>query len=137
MARDDLTSGSIILYPYLWKWQADRGESEGRKDRETVIATRFVIEGEELFALLPVTSQPPVKGSASYGLPALEVQRLQRGNPGRLWIILDEFNVDRAVGSFYITPDCKRGELSRAVYRRLYEAFLNAAPLAHRVNRTE
>lgn len=137
MARDDLTSGSVILYPYLWKWQADRGETEGRKDRETVIATRFDYQGEEMLALLPVTSKPPEGDVKAYELPALEVQRLQRGAPARLWIILDETNIDRAAGSYYITPDCKRGELSHAAYRAMYEAFLRAAARATRIKRTD
>lgn len=137
MARDDLCAGSIIFYPYLWKWQADRGETEGRKERETVIATNFRIANEDLLALLPVTSRAPEKGVAAYELPALEVQRLQRGAPGRPWIILNEMNIDRASGSFYITPDCKRGQLSRAAYRALYEAFVAALPRAARVRRSD
>ena len=27
-----LKKGNIIAFPYLWKWQAGRGETEGRKE---------------------------------------------------------------------------------------------------------
>jgi hypothetical protein len=123
MAHDDLIGGSVILYPYLWTRQADQGETVGRKERETVIATRFRIQEEDRLALLPITTQPPATDICAYELPALEVQRIARGAPRRLWVILDEFNTDRVAGSFYLTPDCKRGQLSRAAHRALYDAF--------------
>lgn len=135
MKHDDLQNGSVILYPYLWDWQRERGETEGRKDRETVIAARFDYRGEELLALLPVTSRPPGNGVDAYEIPALEVKRLQRGGATRLWVILSEFNVDAVDNSFYLTADCKVADLSRAVYRKLHEAFAAAAPTAKRVNR--
>jgi hypothetical protein len=137
MAYDDLVGGRIIFYPYLWKRQAERGETEGRKDRETVVAARFSLEGEDFLALLPITSKPPAKAVEAYELPALEVQRIERGASGRLWVILDEFNTDRVAGSFYLAPDCKRGQLSRAVHRALYEAFAKAVPRAARIDRTK
>ncbi len=135
MPHDDLQNGSVILYPYLWDWQRARGETEGRKDRETVIAARFTFEGEDLLALLPVTTKPPETGVSAYELPKLEVKRLQRGGATRLWVILSEMNVDSAGNSFYLAPDCKIGDLSKAVYRKLYEAFLSEAPKAKRINR--
>ena len=41
MSREFLR-GQIIAYPYLWAWQNDRGETEGRKSRPTcvVVAVR-------------------------------------------------------------------------------------------------
>jgi hypothetical protein len=29
----DLRPGAVIHYPYLWRWQRDRGESEGGKEK--------------------------------------------------------------------------------------------------------
>lgn len=137
MARDELTNGSVIVYPFLWSWQQERGETEGRKERETVIVARFRNNDEDLLALLPVTSKAPASDLTAFELPALEVQRLQRHGAARLWVVLSEINIDRAAGSFYLAPDCKVGDLSRAAYRALYEAFIKAAPYAVRIDRAE
>lgn len=41
MSREFLP-GQVIDYPYLWAWQDERGETEGRKNRPTcvVVAVR-------------------------------------------------------------------------------------------------
>jgi hypothetical protein len=36
MSREFLP-GEIIAYPYLWAWQSDGGETEGRKSRPTCV----------------------------------------------------------------------------------------------------
>ena len=36
MSYDELQSGVVLHYPYLWGREADRGETEGRKQRPTV-----------------------------------------------------------------------------------------------------
>ena len=41
MSYDDLTSGAVIRFHFLWSREAERGESEGRKERPTVVGFRL------------------------------------------------------------------------------------------------
>lgn len=56
MTFENLTRGSVIFFPFLWWREAERGETEGRKGRETVIVSRFTFEGKDHIALLPITA---------------------------------------------------------------------------------
>ena len=40
MSFEAIQTGCVIRYPYLWAQQAARGETEGRKDRPTVVGVR-------------------------------------------------------------------------------------------------
>ena len=61
----ELKSGSIINYDYLWRWQHERGENEGRKPRECVIAIRtMVLESDTVF-ILPITATSPAPARPS------------------------------------------------------------------------
>lgn len=42
MSREFL-AGLIIAYPYLWAWQNDRGETEGRKSSLPASSSRSVV----------------------------------------------------------------------------------------------
>jgi hypothetical protein len=135
--HENLVTRSIIIYPYLWAWQAERGETEGRKERETVVAARFIFEGEIYLALLPITATPPAGDDKAYELPALEVKRIARGAATRLWIILSEANIERVAQSWYLAPDCKIGEISKATWRDFEKAFTDAVPAMVRLSRYE
>lgn len=37
MMSRELLPGQVISYPYLWAWQNERGETEGRKRRPTCV----------------------------------------------------------------------------------------------------
>ncbi|EJJ26245.1 hypothetical protein PMI11_05497 [Rhizobium sp. CF142] len=60
MSREFLP-GQVIDYPYLWAWQHERGETEGRKLRPicVVVAVRGANDGLTHLALLAITTQPP------------------------------------------------------------------------------
>ena len=53
--------GQVIAYPYLWAWQHERGETEGRKSRPAcvVVALRGAKDDLTHLALLAITTQPP------------------------------------------------------------------------------
>src|SRR5690349_9809646 len=54
----DLPSGTVIHYPYLWRWQRERGETEGRKERPVciVVAVQNPRDALTHLALLAITS---------------------------------------------------------------------------------
>ena len=122
---DRIEPGTVLRYPYLWRWQAERGESAGRKFRPTVVAVRFASKGMDHLYLIPLTARQPEADRIAYELPATEVRRLG-GDAARVWAVLDEANIDRAEGSFYIEPDAALGRLSplglEALKRRILEA---------------
>jgi len=135
MTTDDLTTGSIIKYPYLWHREHQSGELEGRKPRETVLVSRFHFKDTDYIALLAITSKQPADDVLAYELSPMEVRRIGRQDQERLWVVLSEWNIDHAQGSFYIEPDCKVGDLSKAVYKELYSHFVTGFQTARKVQR--
>lgn len=135
MTFTDLTRGSVIVFPFVWSREAARGETEGRKKRETVIVSRFAFEGKDHVALLPITASPPTGDHAVYELPETEVRRLSRGGKTRLWVVLSEVNFDIVGESFYLEPGCKVGEVSPRVFAEIWKAFVAALPTANKVTR--
>lgn len=103
-----------------------RGETEGRKGRETVIVSRFTFEAKDHIALLPITASLPARDQTVYELPETEVRRLSRGGKARLWVVLSEINFDVVGESFYLEPDCKIGEISPRVFAEIWKAFVDA-----------
>lgn len=69
--------GQVISYPYLWAWQHERGETEGRKSRPTcvVIAVRGARDGLTHLALLAITTQPPTSDRVGLEVSAIECRR--------------------------------------------------------------
>jgi hypothetical protein len=60
MAFENLVSGTVFIYPYLWVRQAAHGETEGRKDRPVVVGVRARMpDGIERLILFPITSRDP------------------------------------------------------------------------------
>ena len=108
---DHVEPGAVLRYPYLWRWQAERGEHAGRKFRPTVVVIRFTSRGRDQLYLVPLTAQQPGDDRDAYELPVTEVRRLG-GDAERIWAILDEANIDQAEGSFYLEPDAQIGRLS-------------------------
>ena len=52
MRSEVLTSGVIVRYPYLWKWQRDDGEDIGDKDRPVCIVTVIYDERQDIHHLV-------------------------------------------------------------------------------------
>lgn len=40
MSYDDIQTACVIRYPYLWVREAQRGETEGRKERPVAVGVR-------------------------------------------------------------------------------------------------
>ena len=60
MADDFPKAGQVFGYHYLWKWQAARGETEGRKKRPSCVALVVVNErGKHVLFIAAITSKEP------------------------------------------------------------------------------
>ncbi|TYR33484.1 hypothetical protein FY036_07865 [Mesorhizobium microcysteis] len=139
MSREYLP-GQIIAYPYLWAWQQDRGETEGRKNRPTcvVVAVRGVNDGFTHLALLAITTQPPQGGRMALDIPEIERKRAGLGDLKRCWIVVDEYNYDIPERSWYIEPGSQvLGRCSKAFVMKIAAAFAQARQSGRRVSRLD
>lgn len=140
MSREFLP-GQVIAYSYLWAWQHERGETEGRKTRPAcvVVAVRGENDGITHLALLAITTQPPQADRIALEVSDIECRRAGLRDLKRCWIVVDEYNYDVVEKSWYIEPDEQAlGRFSKAFMMRIAAAFSEASRKSdRRVNRTE
>ncbi len=125
--RPELRPGSIISYPYLWKWQRDRGENAGRKDRPVcvVIAVRGAVDQNTHLALLAISSRPPGADQTALEVPEIECRRGGLSDLKQAWITVSEYNYDVAERSCCLDPNQPAlGRFSKPFMMRLAAAFL-------------
>ena len=120
-----IEEGDVWHYPYLWRWQENRGEAEGRKTRPCVLAVKVVAAGEmtRLF-LLAITSKSPDTATAALRIPDIEKRRAGLASDLELWIILNEVNVDILETSFYLEPNGKVGSFSASFLKAIKSELL-------------
>jgi hypothetical protein len=113
----ELKSGVIFRYPFLWERQARAGETEGRKDRPTVVGLRIAAaDGQDSLFLFPITSQQPPKGSFAVEIPDAEKRNAGLDADKRLWVVFDEGNHDVVGRSPYIAPNRLIGRFSHRFF---------------------
>ncbi|AGS24188.1 hypothetical protein [Rhizobium etli] len=130
--------GDVISYPYLWAWQQQRGETEGRKQRpvRVVVAIRSVADGNTHLVLLAITTQPPQAGRVALEIPDIERRRAGLGDLKQSWIIIDEYNYDVVEQSWYIEPYQKAlGRFSKSFMMKIAAMFVKARSQLGRVKR--
>jgi len=137
---DDLRPGAIVQYPYLWKWQQERGETEGRKDRPVcvVLAVRDS-DGLTHLALLAISSRPPDSEQAAIEVPEIECRRGGLNDLKRAWITVSEYNYDIAERSFYLDAgEPLLGRFSRSFMMKLASEVSPLFRAGHaRIDRTD
>ena len=95
MSYEFLSTGVVFRYPFLWKHQQERGETEGRKNRPVTVAVRIGnVDGLDSVILLPITSKMPEPDRQAFEIPDIEKRRTGLDASLRLWIIVDEANID-------------------------------------------
>jgi len=133
---DQIRTASVILFPYLWAREAERGETEGRKIRPVAVGVRISRpKGEDVLVLFPITSQPPAPGRFAVEVPEMEKRRAGLDATIRLWIILDEYNQDIVGQSFYLEPEPPLGQFSKAFFLPLMKEFIARRSRARNVRR--
>lgn len=136
MSFDDLRSGFVIRFPYLWVREAGRGETEGRKSRPVAVGIRLDRpDGNDLLLLFPITSQPPSPDRFAVEIPEIEKRRAGLDVALQLWIILDEYNQDIIGQSFYLEPEPPLGRFSKAFFLPLMREFIARRATARGVSR--
>jgi hypothetical protein len=124
VSYEQIVTGVVIRYPYLWARQAQQGETEGRKERPVAVGIRAPRPDGDLILLFPITTREPERTRFWAELPDIEKKRAGLDPNLRLWIILDEFNTDVVGKSFYLEPDPPSGRLSKAFLLPLLREFI-------------
>lgn len=132
-------NGSVLRYPYLWAWQRDKGETEGRKSRPVCMVLAIPKGAQTHLVILAISGTPPRSDQTALEIPQLECRRAGIRDWKDAWITVSEFNHDIAEASFYYDPNAEiSGAFSKGFLARIAAAFkpFLAVPAA-RVSRAE
>lgn len=101
---DHFTNGSIVSYPYLWRWQAEQGREHGEKDRPVCLALTAHDAQREIthLVILAISGTPPYEGQTALEIPPLEIRRAGLSSFKRGWITVSEYNYDILQRSFHL-----------------------------------
>ena len=136
MSYDDLITGAVLRYPYLWVREADRGETAGRKERPVVIAVRVRRPGRsDWLALFPITTKAPERGQNAVEIPETEKRHAGIDAALRQWVMLDEFNAEILLGCYHLEPDVRIGRLNRPFFEPLARRIIARIHSVSRVQR--
>ena len=103
MTADEVRTGLVINYRFLWPREQAQGVEHGRKARPACVVVPITAKGN-LVALFPLTTQEPGPDRLALRVPDTERRRLKLRGTGPSWIMLDEGNSDVLPGSFHIEP---------------------------------
>jgi len=113
VAADFPTAGQVFDYRFLWKWQARRGETEGRKSRPSCVAIVIANSaGQHVIFIAPITSKQPGPDRAALAIPETEARRAKLDTDVALWIMVDELNADILEASYTLEDRTPRGAFS-------------------------
>jgi hypothetical protein len=100
---DRFPSGSVVNYPYLWRWQKNEGREHGEKNRPVCLAITLPEQRQKLthLVILPISATSPMPGQRAIEIPALEIRRAGLSMFKRGWITVDEYNYDIAERSYF------------------------------------
>ena len=89
-------NGSILRYPYLWRWQYEKGETEGRKARPVCLMLAIPRLNTTHLVFLAISSTPPRPNQTTIPIPTLERRRAGLNDWKEAWITVSEYNYDVA-----------------------------------------
>lgn len=116
-------NGAVIAYPYLWRWQHDKGETEGRKERPVCLMLAIPKGKETHLVLLAISGTPPLSDQTTLSIPPLERRRAGLRDWKEAWITVSEYNHDIAERSFYFEPHSEvLGQFSKAFLGKIAAA---------------
>lgn len=135
MSWENLRSGSVIRYPYLWARQRRDGETEGRKNRPTAVGFRLSRPSGDMLLLFAITTSAPHEGRWTAEVPEMEKHRAGLDPGIRQWIVLDETNVDVIGASYYLKPEPPIGAFSRAFFAPLMQQVIERMDEIEKISR--
>jgi hypothetical protein len=106
-------SGDVFEYPYLWAWQAEKGETEGRKERPVCLLIALPVQSGTMMVILAITATEPEPKDGAVEIPAIEARRVGLADWKQGWVIVSEANYDNLENSWYLDPNqTPRGRFS-------------------------
>ena len=95
-SRDEISSGDLVIYPFLWSWESRRGIVQANKMRPCVALMRFDDEtNDPAVILLAITTKPAMDWHDRMAIPPEECVRVGM-DPGRgATIALNDMNIER------------------------------------------
>ena len=86
--------GLVVGYAYLWNREFREGQSEGRKDRPSVIVLALGRDedGAIVVTVLPITHSSPTQANEAVEIPA-PIKRHLGLDDQRSWVVVSEGNV--------------------------------------------
>ncbi|MFQ5565004.1 MAG: hypothetical protein ACE5EU_01430 [Paracoccaceae bacterium] len=122
----ELRPGDVFEYPYLWNWQAKKGETEGRKERPVCLLIALPVLTGTMMVILPITATEPESKDDAVEMPAIEARRAGLAGWKRGWVIVSEANFDSLENSWYFNPgQPPRGRFSPAFLSKISARFQN------------
>lgn len=84
--------GLVISYAYLWHYEHQAGQDEGRKDRPSVIVLAVErTDGSTVVTVLPITHSAPAEPAAAIEIPA-PIKKHLGLDDARSWVVVSEGN---------------------------------------------
>jgi len=137
MGFEKFVTGTVFRYSYLWLREANKGETEVRKERPVTVGVRIrEQDGADILIVLPITSKMPESGRFVSEIPEIEKRRAGLDPALRLWIILDEYNGDRIGKSYYLLDREPLGQFSKSYFLPLVREFIIRKKSIKGVDRT-
>jgi hypothetical protein len=130
--------GEVISYPYLWAWQQQRGETEGRKLGRSASSSPSAAPPTEIaiWRFSPSPGSRPRR--AALEIPDIERKRAGLSDLKQCWIMIDEYNYDIVERSWYIEPDQRiLGRFSKSFMIKIAQLFADTRGRTSRVNRLD
>lgn len=116
--------GQVFSYHYLWKWQQDAGETEGRKPRPSCVTVVVRNQsGQTVMFIAPITSKDPGPERAALSIPQIEAGRANLETSLPLWVMVDELNVDVLETSFTLESRTPLGSFGPGFTTKIVEAI--------------
>ncbi|MGO4450412.1 hypothetical protein AB4Y96_15940 [Phyllobacterium sp. TAF24] len=100
------SSGAIVRYPYLWRWQSDKGREHGEKDRPVCLAMALPDPRQKLthLVILAISGTSPLDEQSAIEIPSLEIRRAGLREHKRAWLTIGEYNYDVLERSYNFDP---------------------------------
>lgn len=123
--KQDLTAGDILVYPYLWGWQSQRGDAFGQFLRPCVVLFRSDRKRDGDLIICPITSQQirPPRKALDLEIPDRRAAGLKPTKPSR--IVLSECNIDNVHESIHLLSTSGGGALPAQTLERAQKMILD------------
>lgn len=73
---EDLREGDMIIYPFLWAWEVEKGITQASKSRPCMVAMRRERkDNSPVVIILPITTRPQAARDGYVALPQSELRR--------------------------------------------------------------